>query len=84
MKSHIGGFCSLIVSLITFMFAALKIQHLLLKKNPTINTYEIQDAFDGVNDKLQLSESDFMLAVGFDSWIEQGGRNDPRYIQWVA
>ena len=64
----------------TFLFAILKLQILLTRSNPSINIFETEDAYAGEEDKLVLQEINFQMAFGFDSFIQSGGRNDPRYI----
>ena len=68
----------------TFLFAILKLQILLTRSNPSINIFETEDAYAGEEDKLVFQDIDFQMAFGFDSWIQSGGRNDPRYIKWVV
>ena len=66
------------------MFALMQMRNLLLKKNPSITIFEKENVYDGVKDKIYLEEIDFRMAFGFDSWFKSGGRNDPRYVKWIA
>ena len=45
-RTHCGGCTSLIIIYVTFLFATLKLQHLLSKHNPTVNTFVQRDALD--------------------------------------
>ena len=55
---------------ITFIFALLKMQNLILKKNPSITIFTDEDVYDGEQDKIILDEIDFRMAFGLDSWFK--------------
>ena len=61
-QTHYGGCISLLFAFITFLFASLKLQHLLSKHNPQVNSFVEESAFD-IDDKFSIaSHSDFMIA----------------------
>ena len=65
------------------MFAVLKIQHLLIRKNPAITEFTDTSAIKN-EDTFEISENEgFQVAVGLKNY-KKGMRNDPRYVQWVA
>lgn len=69
---------SIIVMYMTTLFALLKLQHLLMRKNPSIVTNVEAYAFDHT-DKYNLVENDFMMAVTVRDY-DSKARMDPRYV----
>ena len=67
---------------LTFMFATLKFQHLMLHHNPTINSHTEQQVNTESTFDLQIPE--FQLAIGLEKFSTAESLNDPTYIQWVA
>ena len=45
-RTHCGGCVSLLIMYLTFIFATLKLQHLMSKHNPSVNYFVERDAFD--------------------------------------
>ena len=45
-RTHCGGCVSLLIMYVTFLFATLKLQHLLSKHNPSVNDFVDTDAYD--------------------------------------
>ena len=76
-----GSFLSLIIILITAMFAFQKMETLLMRKNPDVTTNVLEDAFDA-DDKFKTAESNFMMAFAFD--IPKKSNTDFRYFKWVG
>ena len=67
---------------LTFIFALLKLQQMLMFKNPTISTFDQEMEITSDN-AFSLNGDDFMLAFAID---EYGGavKNDERYVKWFA
>ena len=52
------------VIIVTTIFALLKLQILLMRKNPSVTQFVEKDAFD-YTDKYNIAENEFMMAVSF-------------------
>ena len=81
-KTICGGGFSVFILAVTFLFAWLKLVHLIEKKNPEIITNIEKDAFRE-GDNLDTTEDDFMMAFALEDFF-RGSLNDPRYIRWNA
>ena len=81
-STSIGGLLSLIILSVTFMFAIMKIQDLLMRKNPNITTFVDPNAFTQA-DTFNTGEEGFQIAVALNNYgkdaVEQA-----RYIKFVA
>ena len=83
-RTHCGGLTTLIIILVLFMFALLKLQHLLSKHNPQVNSFVEKDAFDE-NDVWTTGDSDdFMMAFTATHFINGEVKNDPKFVKWYA
>ena len=82
-KTNIGGCCSIIIIYVSLMYAAHKFNHLVNKHSPQVLSYEVADAF-GEDDRLDTSQSDFMLAVALEDFNTGEIKKDPRYVKWYA
>ena len=84
-KTNVGGLVSLFVSSLTFLFALLKLQHLLDYKNPMISTYD-QEIEPSKENAFSLNHESFMLAFGIDRYQTTSNdfQNDERYVKWFA
>ena len=82
-RSYVGGMMTLVILYTTFLFCTLKLKHLLTRHNPTVNSYEVSiDSFDDQVSKFNTSDDGFMMAFAIDS--DNGLKQDPRFIKWVA
>ena len=81
-KTICGGGFSVFILGITFLFAWIKLAHLIEKKNPQIITNIQEDAFRE-GETLDTTEDDFMMAFGLEDFF-RGSLSDPRYIRWTA
>ena len=61
--TSIGGCVTFFTLAVTFLFATLKFQHLILRHNPTINTHIEYYAASGTT-RLEIDDPDFQIAVG--------------------
>ena len=67
---------------VVLAYGALKLQHLLKRKNPLISTnVDVGALSEGQT--LNLVENEFAMAFGVMDWKE-GVLDDPRYSKWVA
>ena len=80
-KTHIGGFVSLLMMTVTFIFAMMKLQNLFDFKNPAIAIFK-QEIEAGQENSFEITD-DFQMAFGLDTY-ENGIKNDERYVKWVA
>ena len=80
-KTISGGIVTLIIFLVTFSFGVMKMQHLLEKKNPVINTNE-EPLEDGTI--YATNGDEFMMAFAAERYDDARGLSDQKYIKWVA
>ena len=64
------------------MFAVLKLQHMLERKNPDLTTFVVEDAFD-TTEQYSMDQNSFMVAVAAEHYLD-GPKSDPRYVKWIA
>ena len=68
-RTYCGGLVSLLIMLLAFLFATLKLQQLLSKGNPSVNNYVQRDAFDE-NDIWRGNENeDFQMAFAVVNYV---------------
>ena len=77
-----GGMLSFLIMCVTFVFALLKIQHLIDFKKPSIASF-YQDLDVGPDNAFNLGTDGFMIAFGIETY-RSGLRNDARFIKWIA
>ena len=77
-KTSIGAVISMVVMFMTFGFALLKLQRLLLRKRPDLVKYIDKEAFENT-EKFSIRDNDFMVAASLESWVT-GSVSDPRHI----
>ena len=80
-KTTIGTCMSMAIICLTLIYALLKLQHMLLFKNPDIIEFTDLTAHDA-SKKYSLTDNDFIAAISVENWTA-GPRVDPRYIQFV-
>ena len=68
---------------ISLGYAAQRLEALLMRKISYVTTYNDDEAFEEIGARVNLSENDFAVAFGIDHW-QDGIRNDPRYVKWIA
>ena len=83
-RTHCGGCVSLVMMYVLFLFSTLKLQHLLSKHNPQVNTFKTRDAFDETDMWYAEEDEDFMIAFVMTNFIDFGVRHDPNYVKWFA
>ena len=67
-RTACGGTVSLMIIYITFLFASLKLVHLVTKHGPLVNSFEIADAY-GFEDIFSSADENFMLAVSLEDYF---------------
>lgn len=83
-RTHCGGCLSLVILSVTFLFATLKLQHLLSRHNPSVNTFVEKDAFDDSDIWLGTDNEDFMLAVTVVDYATGEVKDDPKFVKWYG
>ena len=79
-----GGLLTLLILLLTLLYATSKFQDLVLGKNPIIsNTLELD--YYGSNDKLKLSDTNFRIAFGIKHYEDDHiMESEPQLFKWVV
>ena len=81
-KTSIGTVISILIMGMTSIFALLKLQKLMLRKQPDIVSFTDEQAFDATF-RYSVRDNGVMFAVSLEHYLE-GAKNDPRHIQWVG
>ena len=82
----LGGCASIFLMTLLFLFALLKLEHLVTRKNPTITVFEEPLSMingDGV-ESFDMRSDNFMMAFAAEDDITKEPKSDPRFVQWVA
>ena len=82
-RTHCGGCVSLLIMYVTFIFATLKIQHLLSRHNPSVNNFVERNVFDHTDD-YSPREKDFKLAIRVEDYVTGEMKNEPNMVKWTA
>jgi len=82
-RTYTGGFVSIIIIYVAFLFASLKLQHLMSKHNPSVNIFKEEDAFDA-DDVWSGDEQDFFMAFAVADFVTGELKNDPRFVKYNA
>ena len=86
-KTGIGAFCSITISIIVFYYALIKFIQLLERQNPTIATFSHETKFDPKN-PLNLNAINFKAAFQFTAYDSSTydfvEKNDPNFVKMVV
>lgn len=74
---------TILIVYVTFVFASLKLMHLLSHHNPQVNESVEIDAF-GPDYIYETATGDFMLAVAVEDYLTGEIKHDPRFVKWFA
>lgn len=74
---------SLSIIYVTFLYATLKLQHLLSKHNPSVNTFLVRDALNE-NEIWSGEDQDFQLALTIVNFATGEVKNDPKFVKWYG
>ena len=83
-RTYCGGCVSLIIVYVLFLFAMLKLTHLMSRQNPQVNTYVEREAFDESDIWYVEDAQDFMIAFAVTHFITGEVKDDPKYVKWFA
>ena len=78
-----GGLLSFLVGIIFFIYATLKLSHLLDKYNPNISEVKEQNIYDS-SVRLNLDDIGFRIAFAVEGYLDEKLRDDHRYIKYLA
>ena len=68
---------------LSFIYAVVKLTHLIGKNNPVMSELAIPEHFSA-NDKFYLSEANFQMAFGVDGYLDGELKDDPRYVKYYV
>ena len=75
-KTNVGAFCSIIISIVVLYYALLKFIQLQQGHNPTIATFPVETKFD-VDNPINLNDINFKAAFLFS------GGEDPNFVKTI-
>ena len=80
-KTSLGAISTILIMTVSLMFGLVKLEHLILKRNPdlTTNTEGLEDG-----EVYDSSSDEFMMAFALTSfWSNNKSVYDPRYFRWI-
>ena len=83
-ETYTGGLVSLAVVIVTFLFAILKLQHLINHKNPLVNTIIDKNAVSNEEKFEFAKQPDFMMAFALERTTTNERLEDPHFVKWFA
>ena len=83
-RTNCGGCVSLIIMYVLFLFAVLKLQHLLSKHNPTVNTFVERDFIDENDIWYAADTGDFMMAFTVTHFLNGEVKDNANFTKWFA
>ena len=79
-NSRLGGFCTLVLSVLVLAYAVVKFEQMWLRHNPIMSSYE-KDV--DPNEILNLRETNFRIAFSVEDYGKpQSLKNDPEFVRW--
>ena len=76
-----GALMSIIVLMLTFGFFLVKLQFMLIRKNPFISTNKETIDFDEIYD---TGSNEFMMAFAMEHYVTKEPMTDSRYTRWIV
>lgn len=81
LQTSVGGFVTLMLTLLVLMYAMVKFDHLNSRFNPQMSSYLVDNE---KNEDLNLNERGFRVAFAIeDYYAPKRLKNDPTYIKWL-
>ena len=68
---------------ITFLFAVIKLSHMLSRHNPIVNTYLERDVYDE-HFEFDIQDEDLMVAFTLEDYNTLITKNDTRYVKFFV
>ena len=78
-----GGLLSFAVGIVFFIYATLKLSHLLDKYNPNISEVKELNFYDS-SERLNLNDIGFRIAFAVEGYLDGKLRDDHKYIKYLA
>lgn len=82
-RTSLGALLSVGLTVILFLFALLKLSHLVERKNPLVNTFELMNEI-GPDGRFLPHESQFAMAVAVQNFVTTEYKSDPKFVKWAA
>ena len=79
----VGGFVSILILIIIFLYANLKLTQLITGANPVISQQIVEDYY-GPKDEFNLNENNIRFAFTVEGENTLDLKNDPRYVKFMA
>ena len=78
-----GGLLTSLVAFIFFIYASLKLSHMLDKYNPNISEVKELNSYDS-SERLNLNDVGFRIAFSVEGYLDSKLRNDHRYVKYMS
>ena len=75
-----GGCLSIVIMILTLVYALLKFNTLYTRQDPTIYSETFKDS----TDMMRMKETDIVMAFALESYQHKELKEDPRYIRTIA
>lgn len=70
---------------VMFLFSVLKLEHCINKFNPSINTYQVKEAFGSDETWYPAKDrEDFFMAFAVSRLTQSEVKHDAEYVKWFA
>ena len=83
MNTVVGGIISTLIITLVFVYAGIKLDHLIHRDNPNINQMDIPDFFP-IDEVLNLTEIGFRMAWSVEGNLDKENKNSSKYVKWLA
>ena len=80
-KTYTGASTSMLVLTLTFLFALLKLELLVERKNPSLTSNKSQ--LD-IGERYNTGSEDFIMAFSAINLLTKEAKSDPRYVRWLV
>jgi len=82
-RTSAGGIVSLVIMLVTFMFASIKMMHLLSRYNPNVSYFVMQDNFEP-DYEFNFADENFMFAFALEEVFTDELKDDTRFVKYFV
>ena len=82
-KTLVGGLCTIAILCLLLTYAAMKMIHLVERRNPEITQHTTLSAID-IDTTVKLKEIGFRMAFTMENYLTNETINDPRYVKWIV
>ena len=83
MRTHAGCCCTLLIVFAGLIFALSRLQLLVAREHPSVNTFIERDIYDE-DDKFIAEDEDFMMAFAVEDYVSGEIKADKRFVKWFA